>query len=53
MFYIYSNEMILKSDENGSDENFSPYFLPKGHAIDIDDEQDWQYAEKLFKLNKK
>ena len=24
----------------------------KGSAIDIDDEQDWQFAEKLFKLIK-
>ncbi len=53
MFYVYSRDLILKLDTNGSDKNFIPYFLSKGHAIDIDDDQDWAYAEKLYKLNKK
>ena len=33
------------------DENIIPYYIPKGKAIDIDDIEDWEYAEKLFKIN--
>lgn len=53
MFYIYTKDVIFNLGSNGSDENIIPYFISKGSAIDIDDEQDWQFAEKLFKLNKK
>ena len=53
MFYIYSKDVIFNLGSNGSDENIIPYFISKGSAIDIDDDQDWQFAEKLFKLNKK
>ena len=51
MFYIYSKDVIFNLGSAGSDENI-PYFISKGSAIDIDDDQDWQFAEKLFKLNK-
>lgn len=51
MFYIYSDAWINKSAYSGSDENIIPYYIPKGKAIDIDDIEDWEYAEKLFKIN--
>ena len=50
MFYIYPQEFVLNSDHFGTDENIIPYFLSKGNAIDIDDQEDWDYAEKLFKV---
>lgn len=53
MFYVYSKDFIFNLDSNGSDENITPYFISKGNSIDIDDDQDWQHAEKLFKITKK
>ena len=53
IFYIHSKESLLKMDYAGSDENIMPYFLPKGTSIDIDDQEDWEYAEKLFKVNER
>ena len=53
MFYVYSKDLIFNLGSNGSDENITPYFISKGNAIDIDDDQDWQHAEKLFKITKK
>ena len=49
MFYIYSEEYVLNTRYNGSDQNIIPYLIPKGKSIDIDDIEDWRYAEKLFK----
>ena len=51
MFYIYSNKLVLNAENEGSDENIIPYFISKGKAIDIDDFEDWEFAEKLFKIN--
>ena len=53
MFYVYSKDILLNISQNGSDENFIPYFLSKESAIDIDDTQDWLHAEKLFKISKR
>ena len=50
MFYAYSNELIINSDQKGIDENIIPYFIPKGHAIDIDEIEDWELAENLYKI---
>lgn len=52
MFYIYSKESLLNMDYAGSDQNIMPYFMAKGTSIDIDEQEDWEYAEKLFKVNK-
>ena len=51
MFYIYSEKYVLNSNYNGSDRNVTPYLINKGKAIDIDDNNDWSIAEKLFKIN--
>ena len=53
IFYIYKKDFLLKINSTGSDENFTPYFLSKTKAIDIDDIQDWEFAEKLYKVDKK
>jgi len=50
MFYIHSEATILNSEYSGSDQNITPYLLSKDKAIDIDDIQDWDYAEKLFEI---
>ena len=50
LFYAYRSEFILNSNESGSDKNILPYFLKKGETIDIDDMEDWIYAEKLYKI---
>ena len=50
MFYVYSQGYVLNADYNGSDENIFPYYVSRTNAIDIDDKDDWDYAEKLFKL---
>ena len=50
MFYIHSEATILTSEYSGSDRNIMPYLLSNEKAIDIDDIQDWNHAEKLFKL---
>lgn len=52
MFYIYSINSILNMNLKGSDENFIPHILPKYSSIDIDSINDWEFAEKIFKLNK-
>ncbi len=51
MFYIYSEKYILNTEYNGSDSNIIPYVIDKASAIDIDDNEDWIIAEKLFKIN--
>lgn len=52
IFYIYKRDSLLKINSTGSDENFTPYFLSRTKAVDIDDIQDWRFAEKLFKVEK-
>lgn len=47
-FAIFPAASVLDSQGGGSDQGFIGYVLPKGKAIDIDDEQDWQLAEALF-----
>ena len=53
MFYAYSYEVIINSDYDGVDQNIIPYFIPKAYTIDIDENEDWEFAEKLFKINNK
>ena len=46
-FGIFSSETILNSDQ-GSDKEFIGYVLPKFSSIDIDTDEDWAHAEKIF-----
>lgn len=48
-FAVFSSDSVLNSQGAGSDDGFIGYVLPKGSAIDIDDEQDWQLAEAIFR----
>ena len=52
-FAVFSNNIIKKSKPNGFDSNYLGYIIPKGNSVDIDDIDDWKYAEKLFLLRKK
>ncbi len=46
-FAVFPAERVLSSAGAGSDSGFIGYVLPKGRAIDIDDEDDWRLAEAL------
>lgn len=48
-FSVFPEAAILKTEGAGSDANFIGYQLPKGAAVDIDDEQDWALAEAIFR----
>ncbi len=48
-FAVFSSTSVLASQGAGDDNGFIGYVLPKGVAIDIDDEQDWILAEAIFK----
>ena len=49
-FAVFPSSRILSSAGAGSDEGFVGYVLPKNSAIDIDDEEDWKFAELLFRI---
>ena len=49
-FAVFSADRVLASQGAGSDTGFVGYVLPKGTAIDIDDEQDWQLAEMIYRV---
>ena len=48
-FAVFPASRVLESQGAGSDADFIGYVLPKNSAIDIDDEQDWQIAEAIFR----
>lgn len=49
-FAAFPSARVLESQGAGSDNGFIGYVLPKGTAIDIDDEQDWQLAEAIYRV---
>lgn len=49
-FAAFPAVRVLESQGAGSDSGFIGYVLPKGTAIDIDDEQDWQLAEAIYRV---
>lgn len=49
-FAIFPVARVLESEGAGSDNEFIGYVIPKGSAIDIDDEQDWQLAEVMYRM---
>jgi pseudaminic acid cytidylyltransferase len=49
-FAIFPARRVMESEGAGSDSGFIGYPLPKGTAIDIDDEQDWQLAEAIYRV---
>jgi len=52
-FCIFHADFIKKFINNESYKNFHGFLLPKHKAVDIDDMDDWLFAEKLFIANKK
>lgn len=49
-FAAFPAARVLESQGAGSDSGFIGYVMPKGTAIDIDDEQDWQLAEAIYRV---
>ena len=48
-FAVFPAVRVIESEGAGSDIDFIGYVLPKGTAIDIDDEEDWQLAEAVHR----
>ena len=48
-FCGFSARRVLESTGAGDDTGFVGYVLPRHKAIDIDTEEDWQFAEILFR----
>jgi N-acylneuraminate cytidylyltransferase len=49
-FAVFPPKRVLESEGAGSDSGFIGYPLLKGTVIDIDDEQDWQLAEAIYRV---
>ena len=47
-FVLYSSEHILKANLSKQDENYIGFVLDKIKAIDIDDQDDWDFAELIM-----
>jgi len=47
-FVLYSSEHILKAKLSKQDENYIGFVLDKIKAIDIDDQDDWDFAELIM-----
>ena len=47
-FAVFPAPHVLQAQGAGSDEGFIGHVLPKGAAIDIDDEDDWYLAEAIY-----
>ncbi|MGE4340105.1 MAG: hypothetical protein AB7E55_29750, partial [Pigmentiphaga sp.] len=50
-FAAFPAARVLASEGAGSDAGFIGYVLPKGTAVDIDDERDWLLAEAIYHVN--
>ena len=51
IFYAYPINLIKNSIGAGSDQNLLGFIYPKFKSVDIDNMEDWNYAEKLYKVN--
>jgi len=49
-FTIIPVKFVLELDGAGDDSLNVAYVLPREKAVDIDDENDWRFAEALFRL---
>ena len=48
-FSIWPTDTIINSKGAGTDNDFIGFPLPKSRCVDIDEEDDWQFAEALFR----
>lgn len=48
-FVAFPAQAVQKSEGAGSDIGLVGYVIPKGNAVDIDDEADWALAEALYR----
>lgn len=51
-FAIFPPARVLQAEGAGSATDFLGHVLPKGTAVDIDDEHDWQLAEAIYRVKK-
>lgn len=51
-FAILPPARVLGSEGAGSATDFIGHVLPKGTAVDIDDEHDWKLAEAIYRVKK-
>ncbi len=49
-FVIYPSRIILESEKEVNDKGYIGYQLSRDKAIDIDTEEDWDFAEALYSL---
>lgn len=49
-FAVFPIATVRASQGSGSDSGFIGYVLPKGKAIDIDDQADWALAEAMYRI---
>ena len=49
-FAIFPSETAINSRGATSNSRFVGYVLPKGTIIDIDDEEDWTFAEAMYRM---
>lgn len=50
--HIVPYTRIKDAKGTGSDDGFFGYVLPKGEVVDIDDEQDFLFAEALYRMKR-
>lgn len=51
-FAVFPYARIKDAKGAGSDDGFFGYVLPKGEVVDIDDEQDFSFAEALYRIKR-
>lgn len=47
-FVLYSSDHISRANDSNQDENYIGLILEKIKAIDIDDQEDWDFAESIM-----
>lgn len=50
VFSLYTRNQLLKTNDEGTDQGFIGYVMPKIRVVDIDTLDDWIYSETISKL---
>jgi N-acylneuraminate cytidylyltransferase len=53
VFTVFPTQKVQASEGPGSDIGFIGHVIPKGAAIDIDEESDWTLAEAMYQTRKR